>query len=89
MYFSNERCLSQFRGNKFELEFYVFTEAYPEPCQISKVKYSAKILKEFQPLTIFAKKSILDCFSAHHIASIIFLRPSPSAYSRKAYAKRP
>ena len=36
------------------------TETYLEPCQISKMECFAKIINGFQPLTIFARRSILD-----------------------------
>ena len=35
-------------------------EAYSEPCQTSKIELFAKIVNGFQPLTIFAKSSVLD-----------------------------
>ena len=36
------------------------TEAYPEPCQTSKMERFAKIVNDFYPLTIFTRRSILD-----------------------------
>ena len=36
------------------------TNAYSEPIQTSKMKFLAKIVNTFQPLTISAKSSILD-----------------------------
>ena len=36
------------------------SEAYSEPYQLSKMERFAKIINGFQPLTIFAKQSILD-----------------------------
>ena len=39
---------------------FVNSEAYSEPCQISKIVRFAKIVNSFQSLTIFAKRSILD-----------------------------
>ena len=35
-------------------------EACSEPCQLSKMKCFTKMLNGFQPLSIFAKRSILD-----------------------------
>ena len=49
------------------------TETYLEPCQISKMECFAKIINGFQPLTIFARRSILDVrqgsmyFSVKHL----------------------
>ena len=37
-----------------------YSEAYSEPSLISKMELFAKIVKGFQPLSIFAKNSILD-----------------------------
>ena len=36
------------------------TEAYSEPCQISKIEIFAKIADDLQPLTILEKNSISD-----------------------------
>ena len=36
------------------------SEAYVEPYQTSKMKLFAKMVKGFQPLTIFTKSFILD-----------------------------
>ena len=36
------------------------TEAYSDPCQTSKMENFAKIVDGFQPLPIFAKRSIID-----------------------------
>ena len=36
------------------------SEAYSEPYEISKMKLSTKMVKGFQPLIIFTKRSILD-----------------------------
>ena len=36
------------------------SEAYSEPCLRSKMELFAKIVNSFQPVTIFAKSSILD-----------------------------
>ena len=35
-------------------------EAYSEPCQVSKMEFSVKIVNNLKLLTIFAKNSILD-----------------------------
>ena len=35
-------------------------ELYSEPCQIYKMARFVEIVNDFQPLTIFAKRSILD-----------------------------
>ena len=35
-------------------------EAYAEPCKTSKMEFSAKIVNGIQPLTIFAKSSVLE-----------------------------
>ena len=37
-----------------------FTQAYSEPCEISKMDSFKKIVNDFQPLTIFARHSVLD-----------------------------
>ena len=45
----------------FECWFFVGSEeAHPKHSQISKTKLFEKIVSGFQPLTIFAKTSILD-----------------------------
>ena len=77
MSFSDEHFVSPFWWNEFELKFFVSSKAYSEPCQISKMEFSAKIVNGFQLLTIFAKNSMLDVwhdseYSAHHKASINF-----------------
>ena len=45
------------------------TEAYSEPCQTSKIESFAKIVNGFMPLTIFAKRSILDVWQGSEYAS--------------------
>ena len=35
-------------------------EAHPEPSQTSTLEFFAKIVNDFQPLTIFTKSSISD-----------------------------
>ena len=37
-----------------------FLEAYSEPCEASEEERFAKIVTGFEPLTIFAKRSMLD-----------------------------
>ena len=38
----------------------MITEAYSEPCQISKMELFTKVVNSFHPLTIFAKRCVLD-----------------------------
>ena len=54
----------------------VETEAYLRSCQTSMMKYFPKIVKGFQPLTIFAKRSILDVWQGFKYPSVepTFLR---------------
>ena len=54
----------------FCLYFRAFpAEAYSEPCQTSKMERFAKIINSFQPLTTFAKRSILDVWQGSEFAS--------------------
>ena len=45
---------------------------YSEPYQTSKMESFAKIVNGFQPLTIFAKSSIIDAGQAFECISEIF-----------------
>ena len=38
----------------------VIKRQYSKPCQTSKTERFAKVINDFQPLTIFAKLSVLD-----------------------------
>ena len=52
-------CLTE--DLKILLKFKIFnTETYSEPSRISQMELFAKIVNGFQPLTIFARSSILD-----------------------------
>ena len=54
-----------------------YSEAYLEPCQISKMKCFVKIFKGFQPLTIFTKHFILgiwQCSDASYILLAIEIK---------------
>ena len=44
-------------------------DAYSEPCQISKLQLFAKKVNGFQPLTIFAKRFILNAWQGSAYAS--------------------
>ena len=44
-----------------------YTEEYLEPCQISIIKSFVKVVKEFQPLNIFAKKLHYRCLTGFEI----------------------
>ena len=46
-------------------------EAYPEPCQISKMALFAKIVNGFQPLNIFAKNQIFDVWQGSGYTSVV------------------
>ena len=48
-----------------------YSEAYSEPCQASKMERFAKQVNVFQPLTFFAKRSILNVWQGSEYASII------------------
>ena len=39
---------------------YTSPKVYSQPCQTFKIEHFGKIVHQFQPLTIFTKKSILD-----------------------------
>ena len=41
------------------MQFWQNSELYSGPCQTSKMEYFTKLVIGFQPLTIFAKSSIL------------------------------
>ena len=41
-------------------------KVYSEPCQTSKVTRFAKMVNDFQPLTVFAKRSILRKIAVIH-----------------------
>ena len=41
-------------------------KVYSEPCQTSKVTRFAKMVNDFQPLTVFAKHSILRKIAVMH-----------------------
>ena len=45
------------------------SEAYSKPCQISKMECFARIFISFQPLTCFAKRSVLDIQQRSEYAS--------------------
>ena len=45
------------------------TQAYSEPCQTSKIERFAKIVNVFQPLTTFAKRTILDVWQGSEYPS--------------------
>ena len=45
------------------------SEAYSEPCQISKMEVFSQIVNGFQFLTTFAKSSILDVCQDYEFAS--------------------
>ena len=45
------------------------SEAYSEPCQISKIEAFAQIVNGFQFLTILAKSSILNVWQGYEFAS--------------------
>ena len=45
------------------------TKVYSEPCQTSEIIFFVKIVNGFQPLTIFAKRSILNVSSGFEYAS--------------------
>ena len=47
----------------FNIKYYFDTQAYSEPCQTSNMECFAKIVKEFQPLTIFTKILVLGCLA--------------------------
>ena len=46
-----------------------YTGAYSEPCQASKMGRFAKTVNGHQPLTIFAKRSLLDVSLSSEYAS--------------------
>ena len=50
---------------------HVIRKTHSEPCQISKVKSFAKLVNSFQPLTIFAKGSILGVRQCSGYASLL------------------
>ena len=56
-------------------------EVYPEPYQTSKMELLAKIVNGFQPLTIFAKSSILDVRQGSKYTSNIRLHRNSNDYS--------
>ena len=45
-------------------------EVYSEPCQTSKIEHFVKIVNDFQPLSIFAKRSILDIWEGCEYAYV-------------------
>ena len=45
------------------------TKVYSEGCQPSKVEFFGDVVNSFQPLTIFAKRSILDVWQGSEYAS--------------------
>ena len=65
------RSLTAFR--KLTPKFIVFSpfssQRHSEPCQASKMERFAKIINDQRPLTIFAKRSILDVFQSSEYAS--------------------
>ena len=53
------------------MEGYVYViKAYSEPCQTSKIKCMAKIVKDFKPLSIFTKRFILDIWQGSEYSSV-------------------
>ena len=63
MWIRNDTWNSVSRNSTLILMFYLprcYTEAYSEPKQTSKMDLLKKIINDWQPLTIFAKNSILD-----------------------------
>ena len=46
-------------------------EAYSEPCQKFKMERFVKIVNHFQPLTIFAKRFILDMWGGCEYSYVI------------------
>ena len=45
-------------------------EVYSEPCQTSKIEHFVKIVNDFQPLSIFVKRSILDIWEGCEYAYV-------------------
>ena len=47
------------------------SEAYSEPFQTYKMERFAKIVNNFQPLTIFTNRSILDIWEGYEYAYVM------------------
>ena len=47
------------------------TQTYSEPCQTSKMEHFMKEVNEFQPLTIFAKRTITVVCQGSEYTSVI------------------
>ena len=58
-------------------------DAYSEPFQTSKMERFGKIVNNLQPLTIFAKRSILDIWEGCEYAYFIYDINSVFAYWTK------
>ena len=48
---------------------FICSEAYSEPCQTSTVECFARIVNDFQHVTIFTKRSILDVLQGSEYTS--------------------
>ena len=48
-----------------------YSEAYSEHCQTSKMERFEKIIEDFEPLTIFAKRSILYVWQGSEYAPAV------------------
>ena len=63
----NVVCLSSITNYEAELQMMILKpKVYSEPCQTSKVKRFAKMVNDFHPLTVFAKRSILRKIAVIH-----------------------
>lgn len=51
--------------------FWGITEVYSKPCRTSKIRYFAKIVGRWKPLTIFAKSCILDLWQGSEYISAV------------------
>ena len=64
----NVVCLSSITNYEADLPVMMILKpkVYSEPCQTSKVKRFAKMVNDFYPLTVFAKRSILRKIAVIH-----------------------